>query len=275
MVLESVKSLQPTFLNGKTFFEYNQPSLNTDYTSKGEAHAKFRDSTQHLYSIPPELMEHQHFINQTVLNNSVPFVDATHKHNVKAFMTGMPTQTSSSFYPTFDTYNSNITTVNPKFQNAIGSQFSFIRPKVRVPAYLKTNGDVDINAMRNTMRPTNGLHFIDKVEVEPIPDELYPSPMNNYLAMPKHPQFPDKDVTISVFHNNNTRFGHFPNNDFVNIIQNILPNINQHGLKTYEEAANVRTKLAASAINNSTKTLINDFIIVESNGKYYVLPAFN
>lgn len=275
MVLESVPSQQPKFLNGETFHEYNQRSLNTDHTSKGEAYAKFRDSTQHVYSIPPALMGHQHFINQTVLNDAVPFVDATHRQNLKAFNTGMPSQTSSSPYPTFDNYNSNVTTVTPKFQNAIGSQFSFIRPKDRVPAYLKDNGDIDLNAMRNSMRPTNGIHFVDTQVFEPIPDGLFPSPMNNYLAMPKHPHFPDKDVTISVFHNNNSRYGQFPSNDFVNVIRNILPVINQNGFNTYAEAENTRNQLAASVVNYSTQILIQDFIIAKSKGKYYVLPALD
>lgn len=136
MILELVKSQPPKYFNGEIFYEYNQPSLNTDHTSKGEAFAKFLDSTQQVYSIPPTLMGHQHFINQTVLNDAVPFVDATHRQNLKAFNTGMPSQTSSSPYPTFNTYNSNVTTVNPKFQNAIGSQFSFIRPKDQKTEYL-------------------------------------------------------------------------------------------------------------------------------------------
>jgi hypothetical protein len=275
MLLESVPSQPPKFLNGEIFHEYNQPSLNTDYTSKGEAYAKFRDSTQRVYSIPPALMGHQTLINQTVLNDAVPFVDATYRQNLKAFNTGMPSQTSSSPYPTLNNYNSNVTTVNPKSQNAIGSQISFIRPKDRVPAYLKANGDIDLNAMRNTMRPTNGVHFVDTTVVEPIPDGLFSSPMNNYLAMPRHSQFPDKDVTISVFHNNNSRYGQFPSNDFVNIIQNILPVINQNGFNTYAEAENTRNQLAASVVNYSTQTLINDFIIVKSKGKYYLLPALD
>ena len=129
--------------------------------------------------------------------------------------------------------------------------------------------------MRNTMRPTNGVHFVDTTVVEPIPDGLFSSPMNNYLAMPRHSQFPDKDVTISVFHNNNSRYGQFPSNDFVNIIQNILPVINQNGFNTYAEAENTRNQLAASVVNYSTQTLINDFIIVKSKGKYYLLPALD
>ena len=64
MVLDSVPSLQPKYLNGETFSEYGQPSMYTDYTSKGEAYAKFRDSTQTLYGIPPSLMGHQNFINR-------------------------------------------------------------------------------------------------------------------------------------------------------------------------------------------------------------------
>lgn len=275
MVLESVPSLQPKFLNGETFYEYNQRSLNTDHTPKGEAYAKFRDSTQHLYSIPPALMGHQSFINQTVLNDAVPFVDATHRQNLKAFNTGMPAQTSSSPYPTFNTYNSNVTTVNPRLQNALGSEFSFIRPKDRVPAYLKKNGDIDLNAMKNSMRPTNGRHFIDTPVVEPIPEGLYASPRTNYLAMPRHPQFPDKDVTISVFHNNNSRYGQFPNNEFVSVIRNILPVVNQNGFNTYTEAENARSHVVASAINDSTKKLVKDFIITKSKGKYYVLPELD
>ena len=275
MALESVPSRLPQFLNGETFYEYNQPSLNTDYTSKGEAYAKFRDSTQHVYSIPPALMGHQNFINQTVLNDAAPFIDATHKQNLKAFTTGMPTQTSSSPYPTFDTHNSNVTTVNPRFYNAIGSQFSFIRPKDRVPAYLNDNGDIDLNAMKNSMRPTNGVHFIDTPGVEPITEGLYPSQANNYLAMPRNPQHPDKDVTISVFHNNNSLYGQYPNPEFVNVIRNILPTVNQKGFNTYTDAVNARDQIVASVTNYSTQILVKDFIIVNPKGKYYVLPPFD
>lgn len=274
MVLESVPSLQPKFLNGETFYEYNQPSLNTDYTSKGEAYSKFRASTQHVYSIHPELMGHQNFINQTVLNDAVPFIDATHRQNMKAFYSGMPLQTSSSPYPSFSTYNSNVTTVNPKFQNALGSQFSFVRPKDRVPAYLK-DGEIDFNAMKNSMRPTNGTHFVDTPVVEPITDGLFASRMNNYLAMPRHPQFPDKDVTISVFHNNNSIYGQHPNNEFVSVIRNVLPNLNKNGFNTHIEAKNAREQIVASAINPSTQLLVNDFIIVNSKNKYHLLPAFD
>lgn len=277
MFLESVPSLLPKFSNEKTFHEYNQSSRNTDYTSKGTAYAKFRDSVQLIYNnISPKLMEHQRFINQTVLNDAGPYVEATYQQNLKAFTTGMPSQTSSSPYPTFGTYDSNVTTVNPKFQNPMGSQFSFIRPKDRVPAYLKDNGDIDFNAMKNTMRQTNGLYFVDTPDVEPITEGLYASPMNNYLAMPKHPQFPDKDVTISVFHNNNSRYGQYPNNEFINIIRNILPVINEKGFNTYTEASNARAQMAASIVNNnSVSMIVEDFIIVNSKGKHYVLPALD
>lgn len=99
--------------------------------------------------------------------------------------------------------------------------------------------------------------------------------MTNYLAMPRHPQFPDKDVTIPVFHNNNSRYGQFPSNDFVNVIRNVLPVINQNGFNTYAEAENTRNQLAASVVNYNTQTLIKDFIIAKSKGKYYVLPGLD
>jgi hypothetical protein len=275
MILESVPSLQPKFLNGKTFYEYNQLSLNTDRTSKGEAYAKFRDSTQHIYNIPPALMGHQNFINQTVLNDAVPFIDATHRQNMKAFNMGMPVHTSSSHYPTFTHYNSNVTTINPKFQNAPGSEFSFMRPKDRIPAYLKDNGDIDINAMKNTMRPTNGTHYVDTTTIEPITEGLFASPINNFLAMPKNPQYPNKDVTISAFHNNNSKYGQFPSNEFISIIRNTLPVVNQTGFNTYAEAENARNQIAESVINYTSKTLVQDFIIVNSKNKYYILPALD
>ena len=275
MVLDLVPSLQPKFLNGETFYEYGQPSLNTDYTSKGEAFAKFRDSTQRVYGISPSLMGHQNFINNTVFSDALPFVEATHNQNMKAFATGMPGHTSSSPYPSFTSYNSNVTTVNPKFQNALGSKFSFIRPKDRVPAFLKDNGEVDINAMRNAMRPTNGVHFTDNQVKEPITDGLYASPLNNYLAMPKNPNFPDKDATISVFHNNNTRFGQYPNNELVSVIRNLLPRVNTEGFNTYIGAEQTRESIAKSCVDISTQTLVRDFIVVKSNNKYYLLPAFD
>lgn len=275
MVLDLVPSLQPKFLNGEPFYEYNQRSLSTDNTSKGSAYAKFRDSTQNVYNISPALMGHQHLINQTVFNNAFPFVDATHRQNLQAFKLGMPTHTSSSPYPTFSTYNSNITTVNPKSQNASGSEFSFIRPKRRVPAYLKNNGDIDINSMKNTMRPTNGVAFVDTQTVEPITEGLFASPMNNYLAMPRHPQFPDKDVTISVVHNNNSKYGQYPSTEFVNVIRNILPNINYYGFNTYDDAERARNDIVQSVHHDSTQNLVKDFVIINSKGKYYLLPAFD
>jgi len=275
MVLDSVPSLQPRFLDGRIFHEYNQRSLNTDHTSQGQAYAKFRDSTQRVYSIPPALMGHQTYINQTVLNDAAPFVEATHNQNVKAFTEGMPTHTSSSPYPTFDSYNSNVTTITPKFQNAIGSQFSFLRPKDRVPAYLNSDGSINIQAMKNTMRPTNGTHFTDTVNMEPITPGLFASASNNYLSMPIHPQFPHKDVTIPVFHNNNSRYAQLPNNEFVGVIRKILPQINQQGFSTHTEAEQTKNKISANCINDSVQVLVKDFIVVKSNGRFYLLPALD
>lgn len=125
MLLESVPNQPPKYCNGEPFHEYNQPSLYTDYISKGQAHAKFSDSVRQLYSIPPALMGHERLITQTVLTNPGPFVEATYRHNLKALNTGRPSQASSSPHPTY----SNFTTVNSSSQNAIGSQFSFIRSK--------------------------------------------------------------------------------------------------------------------------------------------------
>lgn len=279
MVLESVRSLQPKFLNGETFYEFNQPSLNTDHTSKGEAYAKFRDSTQHIYGIPPSLMGYQNLINRTVLEDAQPFVEATHAQNMKAMNTGMPLYTSSSPYPSLTSYNSNITTVNPKLQNAWGSQFSFIRPKDRVPAFLTDNGDINFDAMKNCMRPTNGEHYTDTVNQEPITPGLYASPYNNYLSMPKHPNFPNKDVTISVFHNNNSRYAHYPNNEFIKVIRFLLPEINKNGFSTFEDAEKARSELASTFPSGftdcSTQILIKDFIITKTKGKYYILPALD
>lgn len=279
MVLESVRSLQPTFLNGEIFYEFNQPSLNTDHTSKGEAYAKFRDSTQHVYDIPPSLMGHQNFINRTVLEDALPFVEATHNQNMKAMNTGMPLQTTSSPYPTFTSYNSNVTTVNPKLQNSLGSQFSFIRPKDRVPAFLTDHGDINFDAMKNCMRPTNGIYYTDTVNKEPITSGLYASRSNNYLSMPKHPSFPNKDVTISVFHNNNSRYGQYPNNEFIRVVRVILPEINKNGFTKYEDASKARAELASifasGFADSSTEILIKDFIITKTKGKYYILPALD
>jgi hypothetical protein len=275
MVLESVLSQQPKFLNGKTFYEYNQPSLSTDYTSKGEAYAKFLDSTQSVYSIPSALMDNQNLINQIVLYDAVPFVNATHKNNLQAFYTGMPAQTSSSPNSTFTNYNSKINTVDVRSQNAPGSQYSFIRSKDKVPAYLKRNGDIDLNAMKNSLRPTDGKKFVDTPVFEPISDGLFASPKNNYLAMPKHPYYLDQDVTISVYHSNNSKYMQYPNTEFVNIIQNILPNVNNNGFNTYVEAENVRNQIATRVQTPSAQILIKDFIIVNSKGKYYILPAFD
>ena len=275
MVLESVPSLQPKFLNGETFYEFNQPSLNTDHTSKGEAYAKFRDSTQHIYDIPPALMGHQNFINRTVLEDALPFVESTHNQNMRAMNTGMPSHTSSSPYPTFTGYNSNVTTVNPKFQNAWGSQFSFVRPKDRVPAFLTDSGDINFDAMKNCMRPTNGVNYTDTVNIEPITTGLYGSPRNNYLSMPIHPKFPGQDVTISVFHNNNSVYAHYPNNNFVNVVRFLLPELNKNGFNTYEDAVRARMQLASSVPDDSTQILVNDFIIAKAKGKYYVLPAID
>lgn len=275
MVLDSVPSLQPKYLNGETFSEYGQPSMYTDYTSKGEAYAKFRDSTQTLYGIPPSLMGHQNFINRSVLMDPDKFIDATHKQNMEVFKAGMPALSSSSIYPSFTFYNSDSTTVQPKAQNALGSRFSFIRPKKRVPAYLKSNGQIDLDAMKNSLRPTNGVHFTDTTSMESIPEGLYGSVMNNYLSMPRHPEFPDKDVTIYTFHNNNSTFGHYPNTEFVKVIRQVLPSVNESGFKTQEEADKMREKIAASCVNESTRTLVKDFITVKSNDKYFILPAFD
>lgn len=275
MVLESVPSRQPKFLNGETFYEYNQRSLNTDHTSKGEAYAKFRDSVQSLYSIQPELMGHQRFITDTVLNDAGPFVYATHKQNQKAFKIGRPSQTSSSHHASYSNYDSNYTTVNPKLQNAIGSHTSFVRHKDKVPAYVKEDGDIDLIAMKNTFRPTNGKYFVDTQIPEQIPDGLYASAKNNYLAMPKHTQFPDRDVTIPVYHNNNSQYGQYPSPEFISVIRNTLPVVNERGFNTHAEAEHARDLIAARAQTHSTQILVKDFITVNSKGTYYVLPALD
>ena len=97
-------------------------------------------------------MSHETYINLRVLEDALPFVEATHAHNVRAMKNGMPSHTSSSMYPTFTGYNSNFTTVNPKNENALDSQFSFIRPKTRIPAFLTDNKDINFDAMKNCMK---------------------------------------------------------------------------------------------------------------------------
>lgn len=273
--LESIPSKPPTYSNGKIFYEYNQPSLNTDYTSSGEAYSKFRDSTYNIYNIPPNLMSSQNYINQTVLNNSLPYVAATYNNNNNAFASGLPLMTSSSSYPTYTSYNSSLVTVAPKLENSIGSQFSFIRPKKSNVAFINTDGSIDLTAMKNTFRPTNGVHFTDTPIIEPITPGLYASPKNNYLSMPINPNYPNTDASILVYHNNNSVYGDYPSNEYVKIIRNILPVINKNGFVSIHAAETAKKELINYCSLESSKTLVNDFTIVENNGKFYLLPVFS
>lgn len=129
--------------------------------------------------------------------------------------------------------------------------------------------------MRNSMRQTNGTRFVDTTVVEPITDGLFASPTYNYLAMPIHPQYPDKDVTIPVYHNNNSRHGQFPDTEYIRVVRNILPDVNEKGFNTHAEAEHVQAQIAAQAQTHSTETLVKDCIIVNSNDRYYILPAFD
>lgn len=261
----------PTYSNGTPFYGYSYAG--TDYTSAGEAYAKFIDSAQKVYSFPQELMGNQYIINQTVFNNAEPIVSATYEKNREVHLLGKPLQTSSSPLATFSNYNSNLNSVKPQNQNPMGCRHNFIRSKDRVPAYVK-NGQVDINAMKNTFRPTNGEYFIDTLRMELITEGLYGSPRHNYIAMPRHPKYPDKDVTIQLFHNYNTNSANFPSSEIVYIIRNILPKINQQGYNTYDDAVRARTMIAQSAKQHSTQILVEDFIIVQLGDKYYILPSF-
>lgn len=262
----------PTYSNGNIFYNYNQYAV-TDHTSAGEAHVKFMDTAQNVYSIPPEQRCNQYLINQNVLNNAEPIVRATYELNQAVHQFGEPLKTSSSYHATFSNYNSNLTSVKSQNQYPIGCQSNFIRSKDRVPAYVK-NGQVDIDAMKNTFRATNGKYFIDTPRMEPITEGLYGSPRHNYYSMPRNPKYLDKDVTIQVFHNYNSNSANFPSSEFVDVIRNILPKINQQGFNTYDDAVRARTMIAQSAKQHSTQILVEDFIIVLLNNKYYVLPSY-
>lgn len=93
--------------------------------------------------------------------------------------------------------------------------------------------------------------------------------------MPRNPQFSDKDATISVYHNNNSQYGQYPSPEFISVIRHILPIVNKNGFKTYAEAEHARDLIAARAQTHSTQILVKDFMIVNSKGKYYVLPALD
>jgi hypothetical protein len=273
--LESVPTKLPTYTNGKTFYEYNQPALSTDYTSAGEQYAKFRDSTNHLYNVPRNLMSYQYFINNHVLYNPNPFLKATNNHNVESFMKGVPLESSSTPYPTYSFYSSDLTTVNPRLQNAPGSKFSFIRPKEKNAAFLNNDGSVNFTAMKNTFRPTNGVNYTDTLVYEPISDGLYASPIHNYLSMPINPFFPNKDASIAVYHNNNSEYGTYPSNEYVKVVRHVLPEINKNGFNTIEEANKAKHYIISISEHVSTKTLVNDYIVVKHNDKYYLLPSFD
>lgn len=276
LTLDSIPSKLPTFGDETAFLEYNQPHRSTDHTSKGEAYAKFLNAVKTIYSIPSELITNQNVINQTVLNNATPYNDATRRHNLDSFYTGQSSQTSSSPYPSYDSYNSKWTTVEPIQQNPIGSRFSFIRPKQKVPAYIN-DGTINIYAMKNTFRPTNGKYFTDTPQPERIPDGLYASSMTHGLSMPRHPNYPDKDISISVFHHNaNAITGQYPSTEFVHVIRKILPKVNEQGFTTHDEARDTRTRIASGATNPSTQILVEDFVIVKlNNDRFYIVPSFN
>ena len=268
-------NVQPKFKNGTPFYEYNQHSRHTDFTSAGQANAKFKESVVGLYDLERCLMANDNYIRDTVTSDSSPFEKSRHLVNDLAFLVGKPERTTSSLLPSFSEYDSNITTVNTLNQNPTGFHTSYIRTKKRVPAYVQ-NGKVNIQALKDSFKETKNGKITCEVPMRPIPFGLYVSPHNNNILMPIHPEYPDKDVSISVFHNNNSATGQFPSNEFAFIVRTVLPNVNSIGFMTAEQAKKFQDRLVQTARLTSSKILVADFVIAKlDNQRFYVLPAFD
>lgn len=272
-MLENIPSQIPTFKNGKPFLEYNQFSGFTDYTSAGEAGNKMRESVKVINNIPPALVTNQNIIREGLLSNGINYATITNNLNSQYFTDGLPRLTSSSIYSSLDSYDSSNTSLYLA-HNAPGSNYAFLQPKVLNPAYV-VNGKINLQAMKDTFRPTiNNTYFADTSVPTLITDGLIPSTKHGGIAMPIDYKTMTQN-TIQIFHDVNTNGTTFPSSDYVNIIRNLLPKVND-GNYSKEELFNIKKELSNSySINESTKVLVDDLVIIQLNGKFYLLPNIN
>lgn len=265
--MESVPSKLPTFRDGTPFHSYGNANVFTDYTSKGEAFNKYRESVKKLYNVPTQLMGNHGLVNNIVMNDSKPYVEATNQTNATVFKYGLNGMASSSIFPSY-THISGSTLLNPN-----NKKLTFLYPNKKVPVFVK-DSKVNLDAMKNCFRPTyNNNQFSDVTHFEPITDGLYASPRSNGIAMPINYENPGSDM--SYLANNNDIIGGHPNTEIVNFVQNVLYDLNSKGFSSKNEAIMVRDTLSAHSYNMSTSFFIKSMEPFLLEGKYYLLPSFS
>ena len=260
----------PTYMNGTPFLNYNTTGLLTDYSSKGESHAKFRQSVAETYNIDRDLMLSNHVINGTVLNNAAPFLNRVNEVNMNSFLAGLPRQASSSGIRNIDSYNSLRNTTYPIYENPTGYHHSFIREKSYIPAYCYGGNRPNVAAILNTFRPTDGINYIDG-DREPVEAPMFASKRHGYLAMPMHSI--RRGHTIQVFHNNNTHVANEPSFEYKNFVRNVLSKISVNGFATESDARRVKQDIINSFHDVSSKTLVRDYSIFKIDDRFFILPT--
>ena len=260
----------PTYKNGTPFFNYNTIGLLTDYSSKGESHAKFRQSVAETYNIDRDLMLSNHVINGTVLNNAEPFLNRMNEVNMNSFINGLPRQASSSGIKNIDSYDSVRNTTYPIYENPTGFHHSFIREKSFIPAFCYGGNKPNVQVILNTFRPTDGFNYTDGHR-EPVQAPMFSSHRHGYLAMPMHPN--KRNHTIQVFHNNNTHMANEPSFEYKNFVRNILSKISVNGFATENDARRVKQDIINSFYDVSSKTLVRDYNVFKIGDRFFILPT--
>jgi hypothetical protein len=270
--MESVPSKLPTFKDGTPFYSYGSTNVFTDYTSKGEAFNKYRESAKRIYNIPTQLIGNHVLVNNIVMNDVEPYIANMNHTNAGVFKHGLNGMASSSMIPSY-TYINKDTNINPFYNFPTGSKSGFLRPRLKTPVFVK-DSKVNLEAIKNCFRPTyNNVQFSDVAHFEPITDGLYASPHSNGLAMPINYENPGSDM--SYFANNNSRIGEYPNTETINFVQKVLYELNLKGFSSENEAIMVRDTLSARAYNMSTSMFIKSLDPYFIEGKYYLLPSFS
>lgn len=246
-----------------------------DYTSSGIQQLKLKESLKNEYNISPDCMSNTSLINTVLQNNGMDFLAKSRNVNNSGISNGYTG--TSSLIPTISSYNSSNSILNSINSNSPGSQDAFAKPKNRMPAYLNSDGTIDIQAMKNTGRPTKSIngktYFADTPNNEELPDTLFASPGHNYAAMPKNPNSNNTDSTISILPGNNNIIGQSIPSDIRSIINNDLANNN--GFASLRKTVVFKNLLQSKTTTLSGQNFVNSLNINSINGLYHLLPSFS
>jgi hypothetical protein len=270
-----LQSTVPTTTSGQKIPFLHSYAAYSDYSSSGIQQLKLKESLKNEYNISPDCMSNTSLINTVLQNNAMDFLTKSRNVNNNGISNGYTG--TSSLIPSISSYNSSNLTINSLNSNSPGSQDEFARPKNRMPAYLNSDGTIDIQAMKNTGRPTKNIngktYFADTPNNEELPNTLFASPGHNYAAMPKNPNGNNTDSTISILPGNNSIIGQSIPSDIRSIINNDL--VNNNGFTSLRKTVLFKNLLQSKTTTLSGQNFVNSLNINSINGGYYLLPSFS